>query len=536
MKKFIGILLAVVSIFTLAACKDQEVINDTAVTAAFDNASINQNSITIELTVDDPDDEITGTIYARLYDVDDHAISSRSFSKSTVSDHALDAVTITFAGLGLEQAYYISVVVTVERDTITVETYEFQTIGTIHITTVEEFMNMDDYRGADYILDNDLDFSDVDFATPFSNVYFSGTFDGQGYALSNIHIKTSKSTTDPNSNYYYIGVFGYLSSSAEISNVVLDYVTIGSEAEPQQLNNSARVGFFAGYIASSSVIVENVTVQNSHMYIQSSSDNYVIIGGLVGESKGEFTGGTITDSSINLTTTEVQTNGRFLVRMGGAVGYLQPDGELHEVNVDVDLTYETLITEFVEDDGMKVAIGGAIGDNNAINSADSVTDVIATGDLDVTININPVEEVYGNYALYLGGLIGYSSTEITNGFFGGSLTVDHVSQANDASINKKVYVGGLYGYYGIQKVNEQLVWVADGNAITVSVGADVDVHADSLIGFEPKSPAHIYGVVGTESVVVNTITKEPTAPVIADMTDYFTSDFANDAYEALILG
>lgn len=533
MKKIIVVLLAVIALFGLAACKGEEVVNDTEITAEFSDESVNQNSITIDLTVNDPAYEITGTIYARLYDTSNNPISSRSFTRLTTGEIALDGVTITFAGLGLEKSYYIEVIATVGRDTVVVEKFSFQTIGTIHITTVEEFLQMSTYRGADYILDNDLDFSGVEYITPFSSSYFSGTFDGQGYTLSNINIKTSKSSTDPDNNYYYIGILGYLSSSAEVSNLVLDNVTIGSEAEPQLLKNNAKIGFLSGYVASANVKIENVTVQNSYMYLESSTESYVILGGLVGDLKGEISQSSLVNSHISLTTTGVQSDGKYLVRMGGAVGYLQPDAELHEIKAEVDLAYETNITEFAENDGLKVAIGGVVGDNNAINSSDSVTDIVSVGDVTVHVGLHLSEAVYGNYALYVGGLIGYSSTEVTNGFYLGSITVDHLTANQDDDVNKKFYVGSLFGYYGIQKVNEQLVWVSQSDAITISAGDDVSLFADSLIGFEPKTPLHIYGVLGTEQVLINTVQQALTAPVIDDITDYFTSDFVNQRYTDL---
>ncbi len=535
MKKYILMLLVVLSVFTLVGCSDQEPIDtETAITALFENQSINQNSITLELTVDDPDDEITGTIYARLYDLDGNAISSRSFSK-TEGDHALDAVTITFAALGLEQSYRIDVVATVERDTITVAQYEFQTIGTIHITSVDDFLDMDTYRGADYVLDNDLDFDGVDFVSPFSSSSFTGTFDGQGYTLSNIDIQTAQSTIDLNNNYYYIGVFGYVGSSALISNVVLDGVTMGSETEPQVLDNFSRVGFFAGYVSSSSATLENITVQNSHYYIETSTDEYIYAGGIVGELRGELLGATITNSSIQITTTSTDDDSGYLVKLGGAVGFLQLDAVAREIDVDVDLSYETSISEFEDEAVLKVAIGGAIGDNIAINSSNSVADIIAKGNIDVSFDLTPVDEFdHGSYALYVGGLVGNSSTKIVDGFFAGSIDVNHISQDTDTDINKQIYVGALCGFYGVSKNIEHVVWVVGDGAITVNAAADANLHVDSLIGKQSSTRDHQYGVVGTEMVIINTVTQAVTAPVIADMTDYFSSEFANDAYAEFI--
>lgn len=532
-KHLLVVVLLFISAFVFVACKEEEVVNDTAVTAELTYPEINQNSITIKLTVEDPDDEITGTIYARLYDADDDVISSRSFTKST-GDYALEESTVTFTSLALEESYTIKVEVTVERDVVTVESYEFQTIGEIHITTVEEFLAMDDYRGADYVLDNDLDFSGIEYVTPFSSIYFSGTFDGQGYTLSNINMSTTKSTTDAAYNYYYIGVFGYLSSSAEVSNINLDNVTIGTESEPQLMNNLARVGFLAGYVASSSVNIENVTITNSHAYIESATDDYAIIGGAVGELKGELNQLTIEDSSISLTTTDVQDDNKYLVRMGGAVGYLQPDGELHEANIDVDLTYETNIEAFADEEGLKVAIGGAIGDNNAINTNHSVTDIFVESDIDVSFDIQlDAGFTSGSYALYVGGLIGYSSTKLTDALYAGSISIDHVSATQDIDVNKQIYAGGLVGYYGIRKASEQIVWLAQGDDLTITAGDDVHLHVDSLIGQEASDQDHVYGVVGTEKVMINAVEQDLTATVIADMTDYFSSEFANDLYSEL---
>ncbi len=536
MKKFVLILLTIVSLFALVACKEGTVIDDeTAITASFTDESINQNSITVKLTVDDPEDEITGTIYARLYNADDEAISSRSFSKSTTGDYAIDGATITFAGLGLEQSYYIIVEATVDRDVIAVERFTFQTIGTIHISTVEEFLAMDAYRGADYVLDNDLDFEGIDYISPFDTTYFSGTFDGQNHTLSNINITTSNSTTNPDSNYYYIGVFGYVSSAANVSNLTVDHVTIGTLEAPQAISNLARIGFLFGYVASSNVSIENVHVTNSHYYITSSSDDFVYIGGIAGELKGTLNGATISNSSISLETTSIDNNEGYLVKMGGVVGFSEVDSEIHEVNADIDLSYQTYIDAFDDEDQVKVAIGGAIGDKLASENSSNVSDVVVTGNIDVYVDIQLAETfTTGTYTLYVGGLIGNSSLKVKDGFFAGNINVEHVSADADTGVYKRFFVGGLVGNYQPPYALNAVVWVPGDTGITVSAAADVVLNVGSLIGKASRELAHVYGVVGVESVVINDVAQDLTAPVIADMTDYFSSEFANDAYSDLI--
>ena len=535
MKKYVLIVLTIISLFALVACKgDDTVENNTAITAEFSEAEINQNSITILLTMEDPDDEITGTIYVYLYDDDDEYISKRSYNVDE-DDILGDGVSVTFSSLGLEQSYYLEVTATVELDNVLIKTYEFTTVGVIHISTVEEFLDMNSYRAADYVLDNDLDFTGVEFISPFSSIYFSGTFDGQGYTLSNIDITTTKSTTTASNNYYYIGVFGYISSSAEIYDLNIDNVTIGSEAEPAVLDNFARIGFLAGYVASSSVDIHDVTVSNSEAYINSNTENYVIAGGLVGELKGKLLRGNVVNSSIDLTTSSPSDDGTFLLRMGGAIGFLEQSAVLQDVKSDVDLTYHLDGDSFVDEDSLKIAIGGVVGDNNAINTSNSLINVVATGDIDATIDVNATELMStGNLTLYVGGLVGYSSTKIVDAFFAGSIHVTQNETANDAAMNIRLYVGALVGRYGTQAVSQQLVWVSDSDTVTLSFVSNLVSFVDSLFGYEPGTPNHVYGVYGSESYVINMTTQDVTAPVITDMTDYFSSDFVNDAYTDFI--
>ncbi len=535
MKKYVLIVLTIISLFALVACKGEDTVeNNTAITAEFSDPEINQNSIKILLTMADPDNDITGTVYVYLYDSNDEYISKRSYNIDE-DDILGDGVSVTFTSLGVEQSYYLEVTATVELDNVLIETYEFTTVGVIHIATVEAFLEMDSYRGADYVLDNDLDFTGIAFVSPFGSSYFSGTFDGQGYTLSNIDITTTKSTTNAANNYYYIGVFGYISSSAEIHDLILDNVTIGSQTEPAVLNNFARVGFLGGYVASSNAKIHDVTVSNSHAYIESNSENYVITGGLVGELKGELLRSTITNSSINLTTTSPQNDGKFLVRMGGAVGFLEQNAVLQDVNADVDLTYHLNGDSFVDEDRLKIAIGGVVGDNNAINTSNSLINVVAVGDIDVTIDVNASEEMTtGSLTLYVGGLVGYSSTKLLDAFFAGSIHVTQNETVNDAAMSMNLYVGALIGRYGTKALSQRLVWVSDGDVVTLDFDSNSIAYTDSLFGEKIGTTDHICGVYGAESYVINTIAQALTAPAITDMTDYFSSDFVNNAYANLV--
>lgn len=105
----------------------------------------------------------------------------------------------------------------------------------------------------------------------YNGTAFSGTFDGQGYSLTGLTIDTSA-----NPGRSYIGLFGQLSSTAVVSNVMLNDVMIDGR-------NSRYVGAIAGEnrgSVSKCGVEGNVDAGNSSMYA----------GGVVGRS---FTGSTI---------------------------------------------------------------------------------------------------------------------------------------------------------------------------------------------------------------------------------------------------
>lgn len=150
-----------------------------------------------------------------------------------------------------------------------------------------------DYAGRTITLAGDIDLSDVAWQSIGSEAApFKGTFDGNGFTISNITISTAGAS--------YSGLFGYISHGT-VENLTLKTVKLSASA--------TQVGALAGHIDSSTV--RGVTVDGFDG--SSASHNS---GGLVGEA---FTG-TIADCKV-INSTLGRSTARRAIRVGGIAGW-----------------------------------------------------------------------------------------------------------------------------------------------------------------------------------------------------------------------
>lgn len=176
------------------------------------------------------------------------------------------------------------------------------------------------YLGTTVLLDSDIHFTD-DLSQGFSPIgnktcYFLGSFDGQGYAISNLKISSS---------LQYVGLFGY--SGGSIKNVILDSscsvtssrVSTSTEAvhfggivgsfhsgeNKCEIENTVNMGdtsfsgkmnngylYFSGVTGSLSYSNYEVVLKNCVNYgsiSHTGSSKYTFIGGIVGYSSGKST-------------------------------------------------------------------------------------------------------------------------------------------------------------------------------------------------------------------------------------------------------
>lgn len=140
---------------------------------------------------------------------------------------------------------------------------------------------------------------------------FKGTFDGQGYTISNL----SQNTWDLNNGYYYsgdlgLGLFGYI-EEATIKNLKIDKADISGE--------SAIVGTVAA-IAIGDCRFENITVTNTK-----GADYQYYAGGIVGWASGNHE---YFNCNVDASTSIAAQWGDFDNSTGGLIGGCGSDSEI----------------------------------------------------------------------------------------------------------------------------------------------------------------------------------------------------------------
>lgn len=128
-----------------------------------------------------------------------------------------------------------------------------------HIYSAGQFVKNASVSG-NYILFEDLDFSDAVWPTVLMYGNFTGTIQGNGHTIRNAAV------TQDNSSRVYAGLFGQIGENACIENVTFENVTV--TLERGTLKPGARFGLLAGTLASSKNL-KDVRILNSTLYISS---------------------------------------------------------------------------------------------------------------------------------------------------------------------------------------------------------------------------------------------------------------------------
>ena len=138
------------------------------------------------------------------------------------------------------------------------------------IYNADQFIESASLKG-NYELFADLDFTDKIWPTSFVYGNYSGVIKGNGHTIKNVEI------TQTNNSKVNAGLFGYLTDTASISDVIFENVTFTIKAGTRKVGTS--YGLFAGTI-SDNAIINNVSIINSRLQIDSSAyfsvDDYSI--------------------------------------------------------------------------------------------------------------------------------------------------------------------------------------------------------------------------------------------------------------------
>ena len=264
--------------------------------------------------------------------------------------------------------------------------YEYiDSANTIVISTAEELKKL---QGQTLVLSYELK-ADIDLGgmewTPVA--VFCGTFDGNGYTVSNFKITTGRA---------YVGLFGY--NGGVIKNFGVENFTV-NVSYSGDVYAGGLVGRNPGSILNS---YATGTVSATSTYAS------VYAGGLVGYNSGDITN--------SYATGDVSATGSYA---GGLVGYNSGDILNSYATGDVSATSSN-----------SAHAGGLVG----YNYRGSITNSYAAGNVSATST---------RYSAYAGGLVGVNDGgRITNSYAAGNVSA---TSSSTSSTNYSVYAGGLVG-------------------------------------------------------------------------------------------
>ena len=503
MKRLLMLAVVILFSFTLFSCKKDV----SELEATLSNLDVGLVNMTFTITVEDPKKEITGEITLELFDEDDKLVHTKLIEDLKVLEN------YAISGLKNEMTYTLKLTVTTGRKSVVLieRDINLASAETVHIKTVDDFKAMVNNRAGNYVLDNDIDFAGDVYTTPFVSP-FSGTFDGQGFALKNITFDKV---------IQYTGVFGYVSSGI-VKNVMLDTVTIGTQENPLSMSTSSRVGLVAGYIASSNGRIENVRVINSAIHYTTSSTVQAYVGGLVGESRGN-----VINSSVDSTNIHVKSTSYGRIRVGGAIGMLGEESTLKEIQSHANIRVE-MAGVSIKDRDLNINVGGVIGYHNARNVNRSVENLISSGDISITLDFGTIDgTTKGKYFLYVGGIAGIAFSNVNQALYSGSIRISHEKNNYEANVKKYFFVGGLYGSYTTSKLSEGNLRYSDRALIDLELSEDVILKASQLKAEYVSSAANVFSYFGELSLMVNDVdqTGSDVIDVITTFDGFFNSEF-----------
>lgn len=507
MKKIIMLASLFAFVFGLQACNNND-SNISATIVVNEDQGVQINSATFDITVLDPDFEITGNIFIYLSN-DLATVDTKTYSSA-------DSISlVSFSNLSAETEYTIEIQVTVGRDSLTVITETFTTLAqaSLDIETPEDFFAMSNNRSGNYVLKNDIDFNGVEFVTPFTSS-FIGSFEGNGFTLSNIKITESR---------LYNGVFGYISSGT-VKNVNINQLEIGTEEVPIETSSSTKTGFLTGYQASSLSVIENVTISNATMFLTTSSSTYAYVGGIAGESRGRIENVIVENSTISLHTTS-----NAIVRLGGAIGYGYESAQASQIDINLDLEYSLEADISTRSDRtFSIYVGGLMGDvDPQSTNAGMLKEMIYEGSITLSnVDYNTNENDEANYSLYVGGAFGVINRSFDMMYIDATIeiTVDAIDVEND--VNQSLRVGGFAGL--VNTYNEPTQIVLKGQSITLNYDANqVQARVAAFIGLSRLVVIEGY-VLNTVTINDETVNATLNLTTLTSLNDFFDSEFLNE--------
>ena len=295
----------------------------------------------------------------------------------------------------------------------------YENTFTIHNATelikfASNFSYGNTYRGSTVVLDSDIVFTEElsqEFEPIGWNYSFEGTFDGQGYTISNLTIE---------SRFQYVGLFG--KSSGTIRNIVMDDTC--SVTSPYESNSTDNV-FIGGIIGKHTTRnIENCVNMASVTFNGNLSGGNLYIGGIVGAADYYYYG-TCYYYLINCVNYgHVKDLGGTKTSYGGGIG-----GFIDSFNVYNSINYGSITYEWISSTR---EIGGIAG-----YSYDSVFENCVSATESITVG-------FINDYTYIGAIGGVFSSPIMKNCY----------WSENIPFNRFGWINGRYSLWNISKFND----------------------------------------------------------------------------------
>ncbi len=460
MKRILIVFTLIMSLFLLGSCNKNkgDSIVITSITPGRKDAHI-------ELKVNNNKQSIEEkTIQAVVYYENNKVSTFNITINEDEDDETLKEYIISVTGLNVNKTYTVEITALVNKVRKTVAKGTFKTTssgGTEDepklIVTVEDFLDMEKDETAFYRLENDLDFTGVNYKTIFATASknFKGELDGNGKTLSNITI-TERTT--------YSGIIGRnsgLIKNLNIKNIKVDFtksttysqytsLVVGrnvGKIENVKVNGEITLNFNTsieiniGGIAA--VLEGDGSIKNSEvdmsLAISITSRASLNIGGIVGKFREGYIENVIATSDYDIANAESSN-------IGGAFGLVEYPNRIkgNQIEVDSKITLKTKVTAIsTVDKTLNISVGGFAGRLN-----DSRFDNVYTKtNIEIIEPQNTKPFDVSTSRLFVGGLVGVSNNltlneSVVEGAI--NLVPDEENNSYDNQF-EQVFVGGLVG-------------------------------------------------------------------------------------------
>lgn len=392
----------------------------------FTDGGRGNTEITFKLKLIDPDSQVQNRIYLSFKDKDNKEIYTNDFLASELKEKEF-----TITGLKIQTKYTLIVTTTYNEKQYTLLEKEISTNDEkeIDITTVEDFLAINENRYATYNLKNDIDFKDVDLEEirKKSINNFSGIFNGNGFAIKNYHLQIERAGR---SRY---GLFGELTSEAKINDLVIDNFQLTIK-DDEYIETSRYIGVLFGDNNNNKVEVNNVTIKNSKIDLNfntTSTTGTVTVGVLGGRAAGKYENITIENTDLNLNFKKIAN-----VYIGGVIGTTSST-EAKVSNILADVNINVSVEQNEKDglvgEGAALYVGGFIAET----SAKDLTNAI----INANININKLDFVMTKLGtkndnknrqidVFVGGLFARLSSKAQNMIYSGNIELTQLNLLN----------------------------------------------------------------------------------------------------------